>query len=77
MKHKQAMAALQTRIASMQSQLLIGGQKIEDTLQFRHEGSCHDLEPRVWLAGVGGRQKIEDTLQFSCGCQEGSYPQGW
>lgn len=35
MRHKQAMAALQTRIASMQSQLLIGGQKIEDTPQFR------------------------------------------
>lgn len=35
MKHKQAMAALQTRIASMQSQLLVGGQKIEDTPQFR------------------------------------------
>lgn len=35
MRHKQAMQALQTRIASMQSQLLIGGQKIEDTPQFR------------------------------------------
>ncbi|KAL4436916.1 hypothetical protein ABPG75_004055 [Micractinium tetrahymenae] len=35
MRHKQAMAVLQTRIASMQSQLLIGGQKIEDTPQFR------------------------------------------
>eukprot|EP00887_Chlorella_sp_A99_P008052 scaffold12.g8052.t1 len=35
MRHKQAMAALQSRIASMQSQLLIGGQKIEDTPQFR------------------------------------------
>ncbi|PSC74516.1 Kinesin-II 95 kDa subunit [Micractinium conductrix] len=35
MRHKQAMAALQTRIASMQSQLLVGGQKIEDTPQFR------------------------------------------
>lgn len=38
MRHKQAMAALQTRIASMQSQLLIGGQKIEDTPQFRWVG---------------------------------------
>lgn len=38
MKHKQAMAALQSRIASMQSQLLIGGQKIEDTPQFRCDG---------------------------------------
>ncbi|KAL4430593.1 hypothetical protein ABPG77_005833 [Micractinium sp. CCAP 211/92] len=35
MRHKQAMQALQTHIASMQSQLLIGGQKIEDTPQFR------------------------------------------
>ncbi|EFN55673.1 hypothetical protein CHLNCDRAFT_133904 [Chlorella variabilis] len=35
MRHKTAMAALQTRIASMQSQLLIGGQKVEDTPQFR------------------------------------------
>lgn len=35
MRHKQAMAQLQGRISSMQSQLLIGGQKIEDTPQFR------------------------------------------
>jgi hypothetical protein len=35
MRHKQAMAALQTRISSMQSQLLVGGQKVEDTPQFR------------------------------------------
>ncbi|KAI3425840.1 hypothetical protein D9Q98_007814 [Chlorella vulgaris] len=35
MRHKSAMAALQTRIASMQSQLLVGGQKVEDTPQFR------------------------------------------
>lgn len=39
MKHKHAMAALQSRIASMQSQLLIGGQKIEDTPQFRCSGA--------------------------------------
>lgn len=40
MRHKQAMAALQSRIASMQSQLLIGGQKIEDTPQFRCGGKA-------------------------------------
>lgn len=34
-RHKAAMQALQTRIASMQSQLLVGGQKVEDTPQFR------------------------------------------
>lgn len=40
MRHKTAMAALQTRIASMQSQLLIGGQKVEDTPQFRWAGAA-------------------------------------
>lgn len=40
MRHKQAMAALQTRISSMQSQLLVGGQKVEDTPQFRQVLRC-------------------------------------
>ncbi|GAB4823415.1 hypothetical protein N2152v2_010461 [Parachlorella kessleri] len=35
MRHKQVMAQLQSRITSMQSQLLIGGQKVEDLPQFR------------------------------------------
>ena len=34
-RQKAAMAALQNRITSMQSQLLIGGQKVEDTPAFR------------------------------------------
>ena len=40
MRHKQAMAALQTRIQSMQSQLLVGGQNVEDTPQFRCVCTC-------------------------------------
>jgi kinesin family protein 3/17 len=50
MRHKSAMAALQTRIASMQSQLLVGGQKVEDTPQFRCAAgwlrSCWDGQRR-------------------------------
>jgi hypothetical protein len=42
--HKRAMASLQSRIAGMQSQLLVGGHKLEDTPQFRWVG-----------AGGGGR----------------------
>ncbi|RMZ57034.1 hypothetical protein APUTEX25_002266 [Auxenochlorella protothecoides] len=35
MRHKAAMAALQGRISLMQSQLLVGGHRVEDTPQFR------------------------------------------
>lgn len=35
MKHKAAMAALEHRIRHMQSQLLVGGHRLEDTPQFR------------------------------------------
>ena len=56
MRHKQAMAALQTRIASMQSQLLVGGQKIEDTPQFRWVGGGRR---GCWLAGLEGLGCLE------------------
>ena len=54
MRHKQAMAALQTRIQSMQSQLLVGGQKVEDTPQFRCVRVCARASVRACREGDWG-----------------------
>ena len=46
----QVMAQLQSRITSMQSQLLIGGQKVEDLPQFR------------LLQGYGSQHTFSDPI---------------
>ena len=49
----QVMAQLQSRITSMQSQLLIGGQKVEDLPQFRSlQGPRPNVPPATWVAAA-------------------------
>lgn len=49
------MATLQSRIASMQSQLLIGGQKVEDTPQFRTLLAREQVHMACMECGAGAR----------------------
>lgn len=50
-KHKAAMAALQTRIANMQSQLLGGGRSVQDTPQFRSLLAAEQAKVRAEYEG--------------------------
>lgn len=49
MREKEEKRRLETRIANMQSQLLIGGSKLEDTPVFRW-AAFHSTSPQGWVA---------------------------
>lgn len=75
-RHKAAMAQLQSRIASMQSQLLVGGQELEETPQFRtllareqarikqgYETRLAELEAERHKAAEG-KAKVQQVLEL-------------